>query len=640
MIIRGKTYTAEKIIKGIGDCHYVSFDIFDTLIKRCFAKPNDVFVRVAKDYNRKYHQELNAEEFCLLRTQAGRDASLEAWKNGREERTLADIYQKLDWKYHDACQELMRLEIEREMACCKQNPVMKQVFDWCLANSKKVFVTSDMYLPQVVIEQILANNGYHGYHKLFLSSTYDKRKQSGTLYWSIINVERFKRKDFVHIGDHWKIDYFKAKKYGLNAVKIPRTVRHLSFNRKGVYKLKDNRYEKLQSVIGNFSQEEWSSYKQYGFECIGPMLYGFCTWLHKRAQEEGCKKLFFMSRDGFMMQQAYQMLYGEDALQNSYMYASRKSLFGPQVWMNPDLEDILKQETPYHYWDMNELCEMLDVNKEYGQKAWTLCGLAPDERLMKKELFTDQRVSNFFEMVKPKMIEASKAKFDIVIDYLKQEGFKGDVGVVDVGWAGAIQRYMQRFSEKAILDANIYGFYLGLKPVTVTGPNADAYIPQGEQPSMFCSNLMEYPFTKEEGSTKGYRRMIEGSVEPVLADYEFEGMEDRSYTHDMQEGAMYFVELMKDGYGVQDVDWYVGYHNVKNATKHPRIKDVALLGGLSHVNHGRRVYLAKPSKRFFYLMHPKQLKIDFIDSGWKIGFLKKLFLLPFPYSKVLNMIRK
>ena len=640
MIIRGKTYTVEEIIRGVGDCHYVSFDIFDTLVKRCVAKPSDVFARVIKDYNRLHQRDLDSEEFCSLRILAGKTASQEVWKAGREERTLAEIYKELDWKYGDVCQELMRLEIEREIACCKQNPVMKKVFDWCIESDKKVYVTSDMYLPRKVIEQILENCGYKGYHELFLSSEYNKRKQSGSLYWYIITKERLKRKDFVHIGDHFKIDYINAKKYGLNAVKIPRNIKRHNFKRNGIYGQKDSRYKKIQQVIGNFSQQDWSPYKQYGFECIGPMLYGFCTWLHRRAKEEGCRKLFFLSRDGFMMQQAYQTLYGVDALPNSYMYASRKSLFGPQVWMNPDLEDILKQETPYHYWDVDELCEMLDVNKEYGHKEWTSGGLALDERLMKKELFTDQRVSSFFEAVKPKMIEASKSKFNVVIDYFKQECLKGNVGIVDVGWAGAIQRYMQRFSEKANLGANIYGFYLGLKPVTVTGPKADAYIPQSEQPSMFCSNLMEYPFTKEEGSTKGYQRKIDGGIEPVLADYEFEGMEDKSYTHSMQEGAMYFIELMRDGYGIQDVDWRIGYHNVKNATKSPRIKDVVLLGGLSHVNHGRRVFLAKPDGRWNYLCHPRRLKMDFIDSGWKIGFLKKLFVLSLPYNKLLKLIRK
>ncbi len=640
MIIRGKDYTAEEIIEGIGDCHYVSFDIFDTLVKRCVATPSDIFCLVARDYARKYNNNLDEEEFRKLRIIAAKYAQVKVNKEGKEEKTLADIYSELRWKFDSDYEELMQLEINKEIACCKQNPEMKKVYDWCLAQGKVIFITSDMYLPLSAIEQILHKCGFTVYDELYLSSEEGKRKQSGSLYCRIIEGSHIKRQDFVHIGDHFKSDYLQARRFGLKAIKIPRDMDRCQYRRKGLFAHRDEQYDKLQTIIGNFSQRAWPPYRQYGFECIGPMLYGFCTWLHRRSKEEGRKKLFFLSRDGYMMQQAYQELFGKESLPNTYMYASRKSLFGPQVWMNPDLKDILKQETPYHYWDVDELCEMLDVEKFYGRKVWENCGLSQEERILKNELFTDKRVRNFFETVLPQMIEASKAKFDNVISYLKQEGFEGSVGIVDVGWAGAIQRYLYRFVEKAGMDTNIYGFYLGLKPVTVTGPQADAYIPQSERPSLFCSNLMEYPFTKLEGSTKGYRKRNDGQVEPLLADYEFEDMEDKVYTHDMQEGALQFIELMASGYGVMDVDWHIGYRNIRNATKSPRLSDVKLLGGLSHVNHGRRAFLARSCGLGTYLCHPKQLKMDFLGSGWKIGFLKQLLKLPLPYDYMLKLIRK
>lgn len=641
MIVWGHTYSSEEIIRAIGERRYVSFDIFDTLIKRSVSKPSDVFLTVAHNYCHLHQCDFDADTFKTVRTNAGKNASLGAWKQGREERTLHEIYQQMEWKYGTkVCAELMQLEIEQEVACCHQNAEMKKVYDWCLAQGKTVFITSDMYLPEDVVTRILHENGYTGYKELFLSSSCDKRKASGSLYWEIICRYDMNRKQMVHIGDHFKIDYMCARRYGLKAIKIPRLVDNGMYGRNGLSSHVTAEYRQMEHIAANFSQRDWSGYRQYGFECIGPMLYGFCIWLHRSAKGHGCKKLFFLSRDGYMMQEAYNMIYGDDAIPNSYMYASRKSLFGPQVWMKPELEDILKQETPYHYWDVDEMCEMLDVDKTSGRKMWKDCGLSEKERLMKKDLFTDQRIMKFFEAVKPAMIASSKTKFDTIIDYLKQENFYGQVGIVDVGWAGAIQRYLQRFTEEAKMDVSIYGFYLGLKPVTVTGPNADAYIPQVLGPSMFCSNLMEYPFTKEEGSTRGYKHGEDGRVIPIKSDYEFEGMEDMQYTHDMQEGALHFVKLMKSGYGVKEICWQEGYRNVKNVTKRPRIKDVRLLGRLSHVNHGRRVYLAVPQSRWTYLLHPAKLKVDFIDSGWKIGFMKKLFLLPLPYNALLKTIRR
>ena len=50
MINFSRSYTAEQIIKAIADYDSVSFDVFDTLVKRAFAVPRDVFLRTAKDY--------------------------------------------------------------------------------------------------------------------------------------------------------------------------------------------------------------------------------------------------------------------------------------------------------------------------------------------------------------------------------------------------------------------------------------------------------------------------------------------------------------------------------------------------------------------------------------------------------------
>ena len=50
MINFSRHYTAEQIIKAVAGYDSVSFDVFDTLVKRCVAVPSDVFARAAKDY--------------------------------------------------------------------------------------------------------------------------------------------------------------------------------------------------------------------------------------------------------------------------------------------------------------------------------------------------------------------------------------------------------------------------------------------------------------------------------------------------------------------------------------------------------------------------------------------------------------
>ncbi|MBQ3654401.1 MAG: hypothetical protein II954_08295 [Synergistaceae bacterium] len=54
MINFSKSYSSEQIIKAVSEYDSVSFDIFDTLIKRSVAVSSDVFLRAAKDYCVKY----------------------------------------------------------------------------------------------------------------------------------------------------------------------------------------------------------------------------------------------------------------------------------------------------------------------------------------------------------------------------------------------------------------------------------------------------------------------------------------------------------------------------------------------------------------------------------------------------------
>ena len=44
------SYTAGRLTNILAEYDTVSFDIFDTLVKRCFAHPHDVFLRTAKDF--------------------------------------------------------------------------------------------------------------------------------------------------------------------------------------------------------------------------------------------------------------------------------------------------------------------------------------------------------------------------------------------------------------------------------------------------------------------------------------------------------------------------------------------------------------------------------------------------------------
>ena len=631
-------YTAQQIISRIRNYESISFDLFDTLVKRTVASPSDLFVRVAKDASCMLEYEIDPESFKMERINAAKRAKEKAYLVGVEEVTIQQIYDELPDDYSRIKNDLIDIEEKREIACCVANPVMREVYEWCINNNLTVYIISDMYLSLDIIQGILANCGYVGYKKIYLSSNVGVKKQTGHLFSYFVKDSGVVLQKHIHLGDNIRTDYLAAKKAGLKAYKIPTLCKRSEYRgTKGLDK-KTNQYQKIQKVIENTLNPNATDYYKYGYEVVGIMLYGFVCWLHEQFKEKKHDKVFFLARDGFLMQEAYNHLFGSKAVCNDYLYASRKSLFAPQLWMNPTLESILEPETDYRFWTCEEFCGLLGVNIEEGRRRWLECGLKSDETLRKPELIKDARVKSFFDSFVDSIVDNSKNEYNTVIKYLTQEGFNGSVGIVDVGWAGAIQKYLNNFIERSELNTQIYGYYLGLKQKTVAGKDAISYIPRDNKPSLFCSQLIEYPFTKMVGTTKGYYEK-DNIVEPTLDRYEFDGMNDAKCTSEMQQGIRDFIHIMAIGYGPLEMDYSVAYAKLRKVTKSPSMRNVCLLGDLTHVNHSHTSYLAKPNKRLYYMAHLHDLKVDLSYSGWKVGFMRRLVRLPLPYAWLLEKVR-
>ena len=58
----------------------------------------------------------------------------------------------------------------------------------------------------------------------------------------------------------------------------------------------------INKVLNDPSIKKESSYYQFGWKYFGPFLLGFTKWLYSKLQDEKIKKVYFFSRDGYMMQ--------------------------------------------------------------------------------------------------------------------------------------------------------------------------------------------------------------------------------------------------------------------------------------------------------------------------------------------------
>ena len=108
-------------------------------------------------------------------------------------------------------------EIELETNLCYAREYGKQLYELALYMGKKVYITSDMYLPREVVEKILERNGYTGYTALYLSSDIGVTKHSTNLFRYMLKNEKLKAERVLHIGDNWTSDVTNPTKVGMKS---------------------------------------------------------------------------------------------------------------------------------------------------------------------------------------------------------------------------------------------------------------------------------------------------------------------------------------------------------------------------------------------------------------------------------------
>ncbi len=211
--------TEEEILDQIERYTTVSFDVFDTVVKREVAEPKDVFALIEARLRDKSN--ISVEHFYELRVEAERIARK---ANRRREVTLEDIYKQVPVSNEQRL-ELMRLECQTEIEISMPNIPIKHVYDACTRQRKKILFISDMYLPSEVIWKILRKNGYDT-GRLYVSCEAGRTKRDGGLFTYIQKEEDLTVDGWLHIGDAIPGDYLSPKRLGIKTILIDRNLRY------------------------------------------------------------------------------------------------------------------------------------------------------------------------------------------------------------------------------------------------------------------------------------------------------------------------------------------------------------------------------------------------------------------------------
>lgn len=610
----------------IDRCEVVSFDVFDTLIKRNVGTPKDVFSLVEREAVKRFG--VSMEGFRDKRVYAERTARE---LSDREEISFGEIYDRLPYE-EEIKSSLSRMELEMEYALATVNQEIKEVYKYAVDRGKEVIIVSDMYLDRAFIERLLLKCGYNQYKKIYVSSETGVQKYTGNMYRMILRENSYRSGEMVHIGDALMADHIRPQLSGIRSIPIRREVNHTIYCR--ISRTGDLDSDSLYRFINNTVSDAEDRLFRIGYETLGPLLYGFCVWLHEYKLRLGIDSFLFLSRDGQIMRAAYKILYPEE--DTEYVYASRRSLLVPTLHYCEDIKAMLDKLPIYRYTAIKTILDLLGLEYEDCIAVIQRYGFNPDSCFSPKDFSGNEVFLTFLRELLPDIIDNSKREFLAFRSYLDRLNLSGKIGIVDIGWRGRSQKALEEMLPDLGINIDIVGFYLG---IMLNRENAVGYIYDQKDPREKVTirafeGLLEMFFSASHGSVKRYK----SSQDVELYDFEYSTSENlRNDFNDLQkirEGAFCFINRFYENPLSNIIKWNreIAFNAMRHLGIAPYWTDLNRLGDMSFYTNKTISPLAKPSCDVYFSL--SKLKKSISLSPWKVAYLKRLFKIPLPYFEI------
>jgi HAD superfamily hydrolase (TIGR01549 family) len=547
----------------------ISFDVFDTLLYRPFKSPSDMFEFMSEEVRKICN--LPSLDFRAARRAAEKAAFEEAIARGDGETRIDEIYQAFAEQTgvgQELAERVQQLEMQMEMDILYPRLSGFKAFNEARSLGKRIIIISDMYLPRDFLEAILKKNGYEGYERFYVSSEARVKKHNGRLFDHVLEDLNVDPKTILHVGDNVAADVVRAKERGIKPFHLVKASevfaecdsfttpwsrdeeRH-SLDWKMILAVAGNRFHDnpyLPHRRGTlFCGDPW----RLGYYGQGPMLLGYTKWLMEKAIRDGVKRLYFLSRDGLIMKEAYDRIAENypDAPSSHYLLCSRRAVNLAKVRDEHGVMDLL-------HVDFARTTIQHLLSSRFGVYPANV----PTDILLKHNLTLETVVTHkHLEMLKPLFLDllplivsAASTERANYLEYLHGTGLldEGKVALVDIGYAGTMQESLYLLTDRQKLFGGYYlmTFRQALKRVDAYGMPIRGYlgefVDRHDTHHPFCRNvpLYETLFSSVDTSFVRMDRDWNGRLTPIFMD-RFAGEAKREeVVHRIHKGALSFIE--------------------------------------------------------------------------------------------------
>lgn len=655
-------------LKQIEKHTIISFDVFDTLLLRPVAIPCHLFWLMEKEVQSLLEDKL----FDFQSTRVEAEALARKRASPAAEVTLDQIYTAfgdMTCVSGEKLEAIKQKELALELQHCFAHPQGLALYQHALEAGKEIIFTSDMYISIAFLKQLLEKNGYYTKpHRIFLSSDTLKTKHSGTVYPYIVEQLGCKPSSILHIGDNKTDDIKQGARAGFGTFYFPRnTERFFAVKRHrqiwGTLAFVD--HIEMSLIIGHLAHDYAvkgegdvhfsTGWHAFGYHVVGILYLGYIQWLMKALKREKMDAVYFLSRDGKIMKEAFDLItpfYGE-TMPSSYLYASRRALQMARIRKIDSLA-LLYISTSSAKLPVSEYLERIGMDPEAHVDAMRQVGLNGKGHIIDSPE-DKQKIQQFFRLIEPEVLRYVEKEREAALGYYQSQGLLDESkrhALVDIGWGGMMLYALSDMLQKE--PGYLTGFYLGTTPlahkVANQGFPLHSYLFHLGEPHDYasaayqCLEIVELLFSATHGSLAHFIKEGEAYI-PVLDEVDC-SPERIQAIEQLQAGALEFIRNMMpllSQYPHIRIQPYVAMRPLKTILTTPTKSEVNMFRFLTHVQdisatECNRMIVPTPPSLLYLLLRPFAYADMYKRIYWKRGFQAVMGKIPRFYLRLLLRI--
>jgi len=558
----------------------IAFDVFDTLVRRTVNPEKVKLLALDRLRHRLALSGINTAGLYRLRHRIETElCRANADAHGELEFRFADMARALHQELlaarivpapsdpDDFVEALFDCELGMERSVLHPIPEVVAALAAAQAGGRTVILISDFYLPASRLRTLLAGVGVSvAPDRVFVSCDRMASKRSGRIFPIVAEQLGVAPADMVMVGDNPHSDGAMAKAGGLTSVLLNAQANHAFYTSAAADpSLWPNAEQAFRSVM-----EASGAAETRAMRMVAPALLLFIERLYRQARRNGYHHLFFLAREGQLLQDLFEAhqtalgLSGEARIATHYLTVSRRACF--LCSLRPlDEEDFAGLFANYQRISLADFLNSLrfTADEVIGfAKELDLDAARCEEDFPTSETFARLRALPRFRNAYEDRRSEQRGNFLAYLDQFGVDLTAHPLVLVDVGWKGTIQDFIRAIVPPAV---DIQGFYLGLLSAGQSVANktgllfsnvggvTSGFFVYGENRSLF-----EILLYADHGSAHGYVRGPDGRVNVTLDDNADEAAFVRTYVKPIADDLINTVKALDQARGlycISDNQW-------------------------------------------------------------------------------------